>query len=48
VGRLALAGGAPQYITELLLDPADVLSVTVTAPSDATLYGSFAGQQVAR
>jgi predicted dienelactone hydrolase len=40
------AGGQPRYITQLLADPADSLSVTVTAPSDASLYGSFAGTQV--
>jgi predicted dienelactone hydrolase len=39
-------GGAPQYITDLLTDPANTLSVTVTAPNDSTLYGSFAGKQV--
>jgi len=38
--------GAPQYITDLLTDPTDTLSVTVTAPNDANLYGSFAGKQV--
>src|SRR4029434_5421337 len=39
--------GAPQYITDLLADPSNTLSVTVTAPNDPTLYGSFAGRQVA-
>lgn len=38
--------GAAQYITDLLTDPADTLSVTVTAPNDTNLYGSFAGKQV--
>ena len=33
-------------MTALLADPANTLSVTVTAPSDPTLYGSFAGRQV--
>ena len=37
--------GAPQYITDLLADPANTLSVTVTAPNDPALYGSFAGRQ---
>jgi predicted dienelactone hydrolase len=39
--------GAPRYLTDLLADPANTLSVTVTAPDDATLYGSFAGRRVA-
>jgi predicted dienelactone hydrolase len=38
--------GAPRYVTDLLADPANTLSVTVTAPNDPTLYGSFAGKQV--
>jgi predicted dienelactone hydrolase len=40
------ASGAPRYVTELLADPVDTLAVTVTAPNDTSLYGSFAGQQV--
>jgi predicted dienelactone hydrolase len=32
---------------DLLVDPADTLSVTVTAPNDSSLYGAFAGKQVA-
>lgn len=40
------ASGTPRYVTDLLSDPADTLSVTVTAPNDANLYGSFAGKQV--
>ncbi len=40
------AGGAPHYMTDLLADPADTLSVTVTAPNNEDLYGSFAGQPV--
>ena len=40
------ASGGPRYVTDLLTDPADTLSVTVTAPNDASLYGSFAGKQV--
>ncbi len=38
--------GAPRYITDLLAEPATTLSVTVTAPNDPSLYGSFAGRQV--
>lgn len=40
------ASGAPRYVTDLLADPADTLSVTVTAPNDANLFGAFAGKQV--
>ena len=40
------ASGAPRYVTDLLADPANTLSVTVTAPNDASLYGSIAGTQV--
>lgn len=40
------ASGTLRYVTDLLTDPADTLSVTVTAPSDANLYGSFAGKHV--
>src|SRR5512144_506912 len=40
------ASGAPRYVTDLLADPANALSVTVTAPNDGELYGSFAGQPV--
>lgn len=35
----------PRYVTDLLADPANTLSVSVTAPNVANLYGSFAGQQ---
>lgn len=38
--------GTPRYATALLTDPANTLSVTVTAPNDHSLFGSFAGQQV--
>lgn len=38
--------GTPRYVTDLLTDPANTLSVTVTAPNDANLYGSFAGKQM--
>jgi dienelactone hydrolase len=40
------ASGAPQYMTDLLANPADALSVTVTAPDNEALYGSFAGEPV--
>jgi len=40
------ASGAPQYMTDILADPADTLLVTVTAPGDSNLYGAFAGKQV--
>jgi predicted dienelactone hydrolase len=39
--------GMPRYVTDLLADPGNTLIATVTAPDDANLYGSFAGQQVA-
>jgi predicted dienelactone hydrolase len=38
--------GSPRYITDLLVDPADTLDLTLTAPSNSTLYGSFAGNGV--
>ena len=41
------ANGVPQYVTGLLADPGNTLAVTVTAPNDPNLYGSFAGQEVA-
>jgi predicted dienelactone hydrolase len=44
-GRPA-ADGTPRYAADLLTDPANALSVTVNAPSDANLYGSFAGKPV--
>jgi predicted dienelactone hydrolase len=40
------ASGAPQYMTDLLADPVNVLSVTVTAPNDSNLYGTFAGKPI--
>ena len=39
--------GVPRYVTDLLTDPGNTLAVTVTAPDDPNLYGSFAGQEVA-
>ncbi len=43
---LPSATGTPRYVTDLLADPANTPSVTVTAPNDTTLYGSFSGQPV--
>ena len=40
------ASGSPRYVTDLLADPVNTLSVTVTAPNDSNLYGSFAGKPV--
>ena len=37
------AGDTPRYVTSLLVDPTESLSVIVTAPNDNNLYGSFAG-----
>jgi predicted dienelactone hydrolase len=36
--------GTSRYMTDLLTDPGDTLSVTVNAPNDAALFGSFAGK----
>ena len=38
------SSGGPRYVTDLLADPANTLSVAVTAPSDSSLFGSFAGR----
>lgn len=40
------ASGSPRYVTDLLADPVNALSVTVTAPNESSLYGSFAGKPV--
>lgn len=40
------ASGAPRYMTDLLADPVNALSVTVTSSNDSNLYGSFAGKRV--
>lgn len=40
------ASDTPRYMTDLLADPVNALSVTVTAPDDSDLYGSFAGTPV--
>jgi predicted dienelactone hydrolase len=39
-------GGTARYATDLLADPANTLAVTVRAPNDGNLYGSFAGKDV--
>jgi len=44
-GRPA-ADGTPRYVADLLTAPAHTLSVTVTAPDDSNLFGSFAGKPV--
>lgn len=36
--------GTPRYVTDLLADPTNTLTATVTAPQDSDLYGEFAGQ----
>jgi predicted dienelactone hydrolase len=41
------SSGAPQYVTDLLSDTANTVTVTVNAPNNSDLYGSFAGKQVA-
>jgi len=38
--------GSSRYATDLLANPADTLAVTVNAPNDSNVYGSFAGQTV--
>ena len=38
--------GSPRYVAQLLVDAANTLSVSVTAPDDRTLYGSFAAKPV--
>src|SRR5579864_2541094 len=38
--------GTSRYVTDLLADPADTLAVTVNAPNDSSLYGSFAGRAI--
>ena len=41
------SNGTPRYVTDLLSDPANTLSVTVTTPNDGNLYGSYVGRNVA-
>ena len=38
--------GSPRYVTDLLVEPSNTLSASVSAPDDAALFGSFAGQPV--
>ncbi len=38
--------GGSRYATDLLADPANTLSVAVTAPSDSSLFSSFAGRAI--
>jgi len=38
--------GTSRYVTDLLADPANTLAVTVNAPNDSSLYGSFAGRAI--
>jgi predicted dienelactone hydrolase len=40
------ASGGSRYVTDLLADPANTLSVAVTAPSDGSLFSSFAGRTI--
>lgn len=40
------SSGRARYLNDLLADPANTLSVTVRAPNDRSLYGSFAGRDV--
>ena len=38
--------GSSRYITDLLSDPSNTLSVNVNAPDDGNVFGSFAGQSI--
>lgn len=40
------ANGTPRQVGDLLTEPVDALSVTVTAPNNSELFGSFAGQSL--
>jgi predicted dienelactone hydrolase len=40
------ANGSTRYITDLLSDPANTLSLSLTAPNDGEVYGSFAGKTI--
>jgi len=40
------ADGTPRYASDLLSDPVNALSVTVNAPNDSNLFGSFAGRSI--
>jgi Platelet-activating factor acetylhydrolase, isoform II/Repeat of unknown function (DUF5648) len=37
------AGSRPRYVTQLLVDPADALTVTANVPNDHELFTSYAG-----
>ena len=41
---VARADGSPRKPSDLLVDPADTVTVTVNAPGDSNVYGSFAGR----
>jgi predicted dienelactone hydrolase len=41
------ADGAPRYATDLLTDPTNTLAVTVNAPANGSIFGSFAGRAIA-
>ncbi len=41
------ATGRSRYVTDLLNDPGNTLSLTVNAPNNGSLFGSFAAQPVA-
>ncbi len=43
---LPRANGTSRYVTDLLSDPANTLTLTVNAPTDSGLYSSFAGGAV--
>src|SRR5438105_2564749 len=43
-GSASLQGG--RYITDLLAEPANTIAVSVTAPQDTSLFGSFAARAV--
>jgi predicted dienelactone hydrolase len=38
--------GSARYATDLLSDPADTLSLSITAPANAAVFGTFAGKSV--
>lgn len=40
------SAGTPRYVSQLLTEPAHALSVSVAAPDDGELFGSFAGSAV--
>src|SRR3984893_14359705 len=40
------SSGGSRYVTDLLADPANTLSFAVTAPSDGSLFSSFAGRTI--